>query len=173
MITFSTILQKLTAKDEKYGWTVVPITAKIAQQLKPNNKKSFRVKGTIDNYAVQGIALMPMGNGEFVMPLNAKIRKGIKKIHGAKVLLQLEEDNSPIILNTDLLECLQDEPSALAFFNTLTPSHKKYFSNWVNTAKTEATKAKRIAACINALAKKWDYGLMIRTGTAERKKLSN
>ena len=141
MVKFSAILQKLTAKDEKYGWTVVPITAKIAQQLKPNNKKSFRVKGTIDNYVVQSIALMPMGNGEFVMPLNATIRKGIKKIHGAKVVLQIEEDNSPIIINTDLLECLQDEPTALNFFNTLTPSHKKYFSNWINTAKTEATKA--------------------------------
>lgn len=173
MITFSTILQKLTAKDEKYGWTVVPITAKIAQQLKPNNKKSFRVKGTIDNYAVQSLALLPMGDGKFVISINATIRKAIKKIHGATVVLQLEEDNSPIILNTDLLECLQDEPKALDFFNTLTPSHKKYFSNWVNTAKTEATKAKRIAACINALAKKWDYGLMIRSLSEERKKLAN
>lgn len=172
MLIFNAILKKLTAKDEKYGWTVIPIPAKIAQQLKPNNKKSFRVKGTIDNYSVLGVALIPIGNGEFVMPINAAIRKGIKKMHGAKVILQLEEDNSPIILNTDLLECLQDEPTALAFFNTLTPSHKKYFSNWVNTAKTEATKAKRIAACINALAKKWDYGLMIRTGTEERKNLS-
>jgi Domain of unknown function (DUF1905)/Bacteriocin-protection, YdeI or OmpD-Associated len=173
MITFSTILQKLTTKDEKYGWTVVPITAKIAQQLKPNNKKSFRVKGTIDEYAIQGVSLVPMGNGEFIMAVNATIRKGIKKIHGAKVTLQIEEDKSLILLNNDLLECLQDEPTALTFFNTLTPSHKKYFSNWVNDAKTEATKAKRIAACVNALAKKWDYGLMIRTLTEERKKLSN
>jgi hypothetical protein len=173
MIKFSTILQKLTSKDEKYGWTVVPVTAKIAQQIKPNNKKTFRVKGTIDNYAIQGVALMPMGNGEFVMPIKADIRKGIKKIHGAKVILQIEEDRSPITLNNDLLECLQDEPAALDFFNTLTPSHKKYFSNWVTDAKTEPTKAKRITACINALAKKWDYGLMIRTLTAERKKLSN
>jgi hypothetical protein len=171
MIKFTTILQKLSSKDEKYGWTVVPITAKIAQQLKPNNKKTFRVKGKLDDYEINGIAVLPMGNGEFIISVNATIRKAIKKIHGAKVEVFLQEDTSQIQLNIDLLDCLQDEPIALAFYNTLTPSHKKYFSNWVASAKTEATKANRIAACINALAKKWDYGLMIRTLSAERKKL--
>jgi hypothetical protein len=172
MTKFTAILQKLSSKDEKYGWTVVPVTEKIAQKIKPKNKKVFRVKGTIDEHEISGIALMPMGNGEFVMPIKATIRKAIKKVKGAKVTLQLQEDNTPLVINTDLIDCLQDEPTALAFFNSLTASHQRYFSNWVIDAKTEATKAKRIATCVNALAKKWDYGLMIRTGTAERKKLS-
>jgi hypothetical protein len=173
MIKFTAILEKLSTNDHKNGWIVVPISKKIAQQLKPNNKKALKVLGKIDEHEISGLALLPMGNGDFIMPIKLSIRKAIKKIQGAKVTLQLQEDKTPLQVNTDLIDCLQDEPTALDFFNSLAPSHKRYFSNWVNDAKTETTKAKRIATCINALAKKWDYVLMIRTSAAERKKLSN
>jgi Domain of unknown function (DUF1905)/Bacteriocin-protection, YdeI or OmpD-Associated len=171
MITFQTTILKFASQGEKTGWTYIPISSKIAEQLKPNNKKSFRVKGKIDDYSIEGIALIPMGNGDFIMALNATLRKGIKKIHGAKVMLQLQQDKQPLKINTELVECLQDEPQALLFFKSLAPSHQKYFTNWIDSAKTESTKAKRIAACVNALAKKWDYGLMIRTLSADRKKM--
>jgi uncharacterized protein YdeI (YjbR/CyaY-like superfamily) len=51
-----------------------------------------------------------------------------------------------------LIECLQDEPEALARFKSIAKSHQNYFTNWINSAKTEPTKAKRIAASVNALA---------------------
>jgi hypothetical protein len=171
MVKFETTILKFASQGEKTGWTYIPISQKITQQLKPNNKKSFRVKGKIDDYAIEGVALIPMGNGDFIMALNAALRKAIKKIHGAKVVVQFQLDIAPLKVNSDLLECLQDEPQALAFFKTLAPSHQKYFNNWVDSAKTEPTKAKRIALCVNALAKKWDYGLMISTLTAERKEM--
>jgi uncharacterized protein YdeI (YjbR/CyaY-like superfamily) len=60
------------------------------------------------------------------------------------------------------MECLQDEPEALNYFNSLNKGHQNYFTNWINSAKTDPTKAKRIAATINALNKKWDFGQMIR-----------
>jgi Domain of unknown function (DUF1905)/Bacteriocin-protection, YdeI or OmpD-Associated len=171
MIKFETTILKFASQGEKTGWTYISVSQKIAQQIKPNNKKSFRVKGKIDAYTIEGVALMPMGNGDFILALNAAIRKGIKKIYGAKVVVQLQKDDAPLKINTDLFDCLQDEPQALTFFNTLAQSHQKYFNNWVDAAKTEPTKAKRIAACVNALAKKWDYGLMIRTLTNDRKEM--
>ncbi|HTM92770.1 MAG TPA: YdeI/OmpD-associated family protein, partial [Flavisolibacter sp.] len=59
-------------------------------------------------------------------------------------------------------ECLQDEPEAFEYFNSLPKGHQNYFTNWINSAKTDPTKAKRIAATLNALNKKWDFGQMIR-----------
>jgi uncharacterized protein YdeI (YjbR/CyaY-like superfamily) len=67
------------------------------------------------------------------------------------------------------MECLADEPEGLSFFNTLSPGHRKYFSNWIDSAKTEATKTKRIAQTINALSKRWDYGQMIRAQIVNKK----
>ena len=61
------------------------------------------------------------------------------------------------------MECLQDEPSALAFFKSKPASHQRYFSKWIESAKTEATKTKRIAMAVSSLAKQMDYGEMLRS----------
>lgn len=96
------------------------------------------------------------------MPLNAAMRKSLGKKHGAMLKVQLTEDKSDFVFNKDFLDCLDDEPAAKMFFQTLSGSHQRYFSKWIDSAKTEPTKTKRIAMAINALAKKWGYSEMIR-----------
>jgi uncharacterized protein YdeI (YjbR/CyaY-like superfamily) len=103
-----------------------------------------------------------MGGGKFILVLNAALRKAIGKKHGAMVDVQLTADNSEFIFNKDFIECLTDEPMASDFFKALTGSHQRYFSKWIDDAKTEPTRTKRIAMAVNALAKKWGYGEMIR-----------
>jgi len=61
-----------------------------------------------------------------------------------------------------MMECLEDEPEALVFFKSLTKAHQNYFSKWVESAKSEATRAKRIAMTVDAASKKWGYQEMIR-----------
>ena len=68
----------------------------------------------------------------------------------------------------ELIECLQDEPEALEYYQSLAQGHRNYFTNWINTAKTEPTRAKRIAATVNAMFRKWDYGQMIRAMQKEK-----
>ncbi|MBC7874265.1 MAG: DUF1905 domain-containing protein, partial [Ferruginibacter sp.] len=122
----------------------------------------FKVKGKLDSYAVKRVSLFPMGGGKFILVLNAALRKGIGKKHGAMVTAQLMADESPFVFNKDFLDCLADEPAAGAFFKSLPGSHQHYFSKWIDDAKTEPTRTKRIALAVNALAKKWGYGEMIR-----------
>jgi len=160
---YSTIILKFKEHGEKTGWTYIDVPADVALKLKPNNKKSFRVKGTLDKYPIQKIALLPMGDGNFILPLNAAIRKGIGKKMGAMLLVQLDVDKSEVVVNSDLMACLGDDEDALVFFNQLTKSHQHYFSKWIEGAKTEATKAKRIAQTINAMSKKQGYSEMIRS----------
>ncbi len=61
----------------------------IAEKLKPGFKKSFRVKGKLDKYPIAQQALLPMGNGEFILPLKASLRKAIHKNKGAMLKLSL------------------------------------------------------------------------------------
>jgi uncharacterized protein YdeI (YjbR/CyaY-like superfamily) len=61
------------------------------------------------------------------------------------------------------MDCMADEPVALQFFKTLPGSHQKYFSKWIDSAKTVETKARRIAWAVTALAKKQGYGEMLRS----------
>ncbi|MBK5286403.1 MAG: DUF1905 domain-containing protein [Bacteroidia bacterium] len=162
MIHFTTSILKFDKEGEKTGWTYIEIAADLAQRLKPGNKKSFRVKGKLDDYSIKGVALLPMGRGAFIMPLNATMRKGFGKRNGALLDVKLEEDKNPVPLDSDLMECLADEPHSRNFFNGLSKSQQGYFSKWIAEAKTPTTKAKRIAQAMDALSRSHNYPEMIR-----------
>jgi len=163
MISFKTTILRFERKAEKTGWTYIEVPADIVQQLLPGNKKPFRVKGKLDTYTFKQVALLPMGGGAFIMPLNAAMRKGLGKRAGATVMVKIDVDTSSIPLSADMMECLEDEPRALSFFNTLPMSHQRYFSSWIESAKTASTKTKRIALAVSALAKGEGFGEMMRS----------
>lgn len=168
MIEYKTTILRFDKQGEKTGWTYIEIPEDIAQQLRPGNKKSFRVKGKLDKHAIKQMALLPMGAGNFILPLKADLRKAIGKKHGAQVLVCLTVDTSEFKLSDDFIACLEDEPKALAYFKTLTPGHQKYFSKWIEDAKTEPTKVKRITMAVNALAKSMGYPEMLRAEKAKK-----
>jgi len=161
-ITFTCLLEKFKDKGEKSGWVYVTIPKAIANKLKPGVKTSFRVKGKLDQHPIKQVALLPMGEGTFILPINAAMRKVIQKALGSKVTISLAVDKSEFKFSEDFLTCLEDEPKALAHFQKLAPSHQRYFSKWIDSAKTEATKVKRITQSIQGLAMELDYGQMIR-----------
>lgn len=162
MIKFNTVVLQFEEKGEKTGWSYIEIPKDVVQQLQPSNKKSFQVKGRLDAYEYKGVSLLPMGNGDYIMPLNASVRKAIKKNKGAMLIVEIALDTEEKKLSEDFMNCLEDEPKALKFFQSLPKSHQRYFSNWIESAKTEATKTKRIAMSVNGLAMGLGYGEMIR-----------
>jgi len=163
MIEFNTIILQFAEQVEKTGWSYIDIPADLAQQLKPGNKKSFRVRGMLDGFAVKGMALMPMGEGDFIMALKAEVRKGIHKNAGAMLHVSIEEDTEyKVEVPDDLQECFDFEPEAEDFFNSLPKSHRDYFIKWIDGAKTSETRAKRIVNTVNAMLRKWRYNDMMR-----------
>ena len=162
MIQFTATVLQFDEQGEKTGWTYFVIPGDIVQQLKPGYKKIFRVKGRLDNFKIKGVAIMPMGDGSFIMPVNAAMRKGTGKRKGAMITASLEADNAPVKLNEDFITCLNDEPAAISYFNSLSGSHRNYFSKWIDSAKTEPTKTKRIAMAVSALARGMGYPEMMR-----------
>ncbi|WP_121812589.1 YdeI/OmpD-associated family protein [Mucilaginibacter kameinonensis] len=163
MVDFNTIILQFAEQGEKTGWTYIEIPADIAQEMKPGNKKSFRVKGKLDEFEVRGMALMPMGEGNFIMALRREVCKSIHKHRGAMLRVRLEpDDDFKYIIPDDLQECLEYEPEGGEFFHSLAESHRGYFIKWIDSAKTEATRANRIASTVNAMVRRMDYGQMLR-----------
>ena len=95
-ITFTTTILRFASQGEKTGWSYIEIPAKIAEQIKPGVKKSFRVKGTIDDHVIKWVALLPMGEGHFILPINAAMRKGTGKRKGDKVKVSLHYFFEPV-----------------------------------------------------------------------------
>ncbi len=162
MITFQSIIEKFEKNGEKTGWTYVFIDSVEAEKINPGVRRSYRVKGKIDEIKISQMAMIPMGSGDFIIPLKADLRKQIKKQRGDKVVLQLKVDSTEIKISADFLDCLKEDKAAEKFFLGLTASHQKYFSNWIESAKTIDTKSKRIVQSIEGFKMKMGYPEMIR-----------
>jgi uncharacterized protein YdeI (YjbR/CyaY-like superfamily) len=83
----------------------------------------------------------------------------------------LNLDTNPVKIDSDFTECLQDDPAALKIFQSLTKGHQHYFSKWIESAKTDGTKAKRIAMAVNALSKGTGFPEMLRAQKKEKQDL--
>ena len=133
---------KLEKFPGKGGWTFVVISEI------PKDKRSkfgqIRVKGSIDSYTFNHVNLMPMSNGKLFFSVNAEIRKIIGKEEGDSVKIVLFEDNLPIEIPQELVDCLKEEPEAYQNFTRFSESAKNEYVKWIYSAKSDKTKVERI-----------------------------
>jgi hypothetical protein len=139
----------------KGGWTYARLP-EVAQ----DKKQSFgwvRVSGTIDGFLIKQYNLMPMGDGRLFLPVKAEIRKKINKKEGDWVEVELYRDDAPLEVPGEFLLCLEDEPKAMKYFNSLTDAERRYYVDWVYSAKKEETKINRLAKAINKLGNRLKF----------------
>lgn len=167
MISFEAEIERFERMGEKTGWTFVKVPMEIADQIKPGCKKSYRIKGLLDQVKIEGLALTPMGEGNFILALKSSLRKQLKKEEGAILRLALEEHKDfKVEMPADLELCLMEERHCLDNFLGLPKGHQNYYINWLNTAKTEPTRIKRLTQIVTAMDKKMDFAEMIRNNKA-------
>lgn len=58
-------------------------------------------------------------------------------------------------VSADFEKALKKNKAVKAFFDSLTPSCKRAYTEWIDEAKREETKHKRIAKGIEALKARW------------------
>ena len=75
MIEFTATIHKFDKKGEKTGWSYIEIMPAQANKIKPGYNVGFTVKGSLDNWAFEKLALLPMGNGKFLLPINLFLLK--------------------------------------------------------------------------------------------------
>ncbi len=142
------LLEKFPGKS---GWTYA-----IIPEILPDKKAPFswvKVKGSIDGFEISNYHLMPSGKGTLMLSVKSEIRKKIKKQAGDSVHIILYPDNNPLEVPEELLLCLQDDTEALQFFNSLNESEQRNYVKWIYSAKTDQTKANRIAKTLVRLSK--------------------
>jgi hypothetical protein len=144
----------------KGGWTFIELPE--IQQPKNGKFGMIRVKGSVDDCDIYAIHLMPRGNGILMLPLNLYIRKQIKKRKGDEVYLELYEDNDEVPIPKEFMECLEAEPEALVYFNTLSGSIKRNIIQYIYQATKAETRAKRIVMFMNRLVRKDIHNLNIK-----------
>lgn len=164
MLKLTVEIERYAQNADKTGWRYIFLPNDVVAVLKPTSRRSFRVKGMIDGAFFEGLSLLPVKGDGYILPINGEIRKRIHKDTGDKVSIAFEADlDFKIVFPEDLAMCLAQEEEDLTFFLSFNKSHQNHFINWLNSAKTEETRAKRLEMIVKAMALKQDYGTMIRS----------
>lgn len=169
MVQFTAEIERFEKHGEKTGWFYIIVPETTANQIKPGNRQFFRVRGAINGKEFGGIGVVPAGDGSFILPVNAGMRKTLQAGLGDVLHLSVEEDTDfKITIPADLEICLAEDPRLLENFMEFNRANRNYFINWINGAKTEPTRTKRIAMTVEAMELGLDFGAMIRRDKARR-----
>ncbi len=153
LVNSSYLLKKFPGKG---GWTYAEIPEVL--QNKNNPFGWVKVKGFVDDYELKQYKLMPMGDGKLFLPVKKEIRKRIKKEAGDYVKIRLYPDYSRIEIPEEIIDCLKNESQEVyETFLSFTEGEQKAYLDWIENAKTEDTKVKRIVVMIERLRKKMKF----------------
>lgn len=148
LVDRDSLLEKFPGKG---GWTYTLIPE--VWQDKSTPFGWVKVRGAIDTYQLEQYKLMPMGDGKHLfLPVKAAIRKQIKKEAGDIVHVLLYEDSSTLVIPDEIISCLKDDSTeSHTKFMAYSEGEQKAFVDWINSAKTEETKAKRIIEMLDKI----------------------
>ncbi|MEQ9064487.1 MAG: YdeI/OmpD-associated family protein [Vicingaceae bacterium] len=136
----------------KGGWTYAALPS-----VKPDDSNPFgwvQVRGFVDDFELNQYKLMPMGKGELFLPVRKEIRKKIGKECGDLVRVVLYADNTTFLVPKEIALCFEyEDDRVLVYWNTLKNWEQKAYVDWICLAKTENTKADRIARMMSKLSK--------------------
>jgi uncharacterized protein YdeI (YjbR/CyaY-like superfamily) len=80
---------------------------------------------------------------------------------GIKVPAPPKKDKGELIIPDYLMAELQRNPAALAFFNKFSTTNKREYVDWINEAKSEETRARRLETALEWIAegkiRNWKY----------------
>ncbi|MEA2279948.1 MAG: hypothetical protein QOK21_555 [Solirubrobacteraceae bacterium] len=113
--------------------------------------KRFPVVATIDGRTFR-LSVARMG-GEFLIGLRREVREQAGVEAGDVVDLRLELDAAPreVDVPPALASALAADPEAKARFEGLAFSHRKEFARWVEEAKREETRERRVAQAVEMI----------------------
>ena len=116
--------------------------------------KRVKVLATFDGEPYRG-SIVTM-KGLTFLGVTREIRDRIGKQPGDEVWVTVEKDEAErkVDLPEDFGALLQQRPDALAIYEKLSYTHKKEYMQWLNSAKTAATREKRMQTALEMLLEK-------------------
>ncbi|MDQ6778377.1 MAG: YdeI/OmpD-associated family protein [Actinomycetota bacterium] len=113
--------------------------------------KRFPVVATVNGYSWR-TSVMRKG-GEFLVGLNRAVREeaGVQAGETVDVELVLDTDPREVELPDALANALAADPEARAKFDALAFTHRKEYAQWIDEAKRNETRDRRVAQALQKL----------------------
>lgn len=145
---------RLIARGPKGAWTFLEIPFSVEKEF--GSKARVAVAGTMNGFAFQN-SLLPQGDGTHAMAVSKSLQAGAKATAGDLVSVRMDVDRSErtVVVPPELQQVLASRPDAKAAFDSLSPSHRKEYAEWVAAAKRAETRKSRADKSVTmVLAKK-------------------
>lgn len=129
--------------------TGIAVPAEVVAGLGSSKRPSVRV--TLRGYTYRS-TVATMG-GRFMLPVSAEARERAGVAAGETVEVDLELDTAPreATAPPDLAAALAADAAAQSAFDGFSYSHKRQYILWIEGAKTDATRERRVAKAIELL----------------------
>jgi Bacteriocin-protection, YdeI or OmpD-Associated/Domain of unknown function (DUF1905) len=129
--------------------TGIEVPPEVVEELGAGKHPNVRV--TIRDHIYRS-SIASMG-GRFLLGVNADVRKAAGVVAGDVVVVELEVDTAPRVVQVppDLAEALAAEPDAKRFFEGLSYSQQRWFTLSVEDAKKPETRRRRVEKAIGML----------------------
>ena len=113
--------------------------------------KRFPVVATVNGYSWR-TTVMRMG-GEFLLGLNRAVREeaGVEAGDSVEVMLELDTAPREVELPEALANALAEDSEARAAFDRLAYTYRKEYARWIDDAKRDETRQRRVAQAVEML----------------------
>ncbi len=113
--------------------------------------KRFAVRATVNSYTWR-TTVTRMG-GESLLGLSRAVRAAAGAEAGDTVEVELELDTAPreVVVPEALARALAADPVAGAAFDGLAYTHRKEYARWIDEARREETRERRVAQALEML----------------------
>jgi len=114
--------------------------------------KRPKIKANIEGVPYRGI-LTRMGTECHMLIILKGIREQIGKTFGDEIKISVELDSEPRVIEIpkDMLKELKKDKAAKAFFEKLSYTHQREYVTWIEEAKKEETRQRRVTKTIEML----------------------
>ena len=140
---FDAVLQQVDDKDAAF----IEIPFDVPQTF---GVKRVKVVATFDGEEYRG-SIVTMGGGAFILGVPQAVRRAIGKGPGDAVAVAVRRDEQPrvVTLGDDVRAALDADGAARAAFEALSYSNQRQYHLWIEEAKTDATRYKRIQSMLH------------------------
>jgi len=134
----------------KSGGCYVEVPFDVVAQF---GQKRLKVLATFDDVEYRGLCVKH-GTPCHILIIKKDIRAQIGKQAGDMVTVTMQADlaKRTVIVPDDLQEAMNAKPGVTAFFSALAYTHRKEYVHWINDAKKETTRLRRIKKAVEMLS---------------------
>ena len=131
-------------------WTYLDIPVEVSKEFAA--KGQVKVKGSINGHPYRTSA-RPHGDGRHYIVVNKSIRDAIGVSTGDVVRVVMDLDTAPrtVEIPLDFMRAMESDRKYSKLFQELSYSRQKEFVDWLESAKKEETRKRRIAQSLEML----------------------